>query len=129
MLVVAPYVGAWIETYCVLLVHCPNPSLPTWERGLKPGLITRLASMSNVAPYVGAWIETTFNSFCSQKLFVAPYVGAWIETTDGLYYEAYTIVAPYVGAWIETSQAVYRVAIHMSLPTWERGLKPPSMKW
>ena len=55
---VAPYVGAWIET---------DVQLQKIENGL-------------VAPYVGAWIET----FYPDKVFtlsgVAPYVGAWIET-------------------------------------------------
>ena len=34
--VVAPFVGAWIETYCRSSVDCTlQPSLPSWERGLK----------------------------------------------------------------------------------------------
>ena len=57
-LLVAPYVGAWIETR----VAAAN----AWN--------------SRVAPYVGAWIEPSF-TWESQKCgSVAPYVGAWIET-------------------------------------------------
>ena len=55
---VAPYVGAWIET--------------------TNGCSTEKICL--VAPYVGAWIETL--SVCSKpyRSSVAPYVGAWIET-------------------------------------------------
>ena len=57
--IVAPYVGAWIETV----------------------LSSRKRILRFVAPYVGAWIETSsctsFDTYCK----VAPYVGAWIETT------------------------------------------------
>ena len=57
---VAPFVGAWIET-CFLPSHVVvrDESLPSWERGLK--LSDRPWSREgwNVAPFVGAWIETT----------------------------------------------------------------------
>jgi len=33
-------------------------SLPTRERGLKPGQAYRLLQPGPVAPYAGAWIET-----------------------------------------------------------------------
>ena len=33
--IVAPYVGAWIETYGKEKGICVYQSLPTWERGLK----------------------------------------------------------------------------------------------
>ena len=57
-LYVAPYVGAWIETY--------NPS--------------SVKNHVSVAPYVGAWIETKELVFKNPAHGVAPYVGAWIET-------------------------------------------------
>ena len=58
VLLVAPRVGAWIETNLGTLELLDNP----------------------VAPRVGAWIETK-NLFCfSMFLAVAPRVGAWIET-------------------------------------------------
>ena len=100
---VAPYVGAWIETFSRSCTY-----------------FTRY-----VAPYVGAWIETFRLSKQSWMLSVAPYVGAWIETmilpseiilnnvshpmwVRGLKLLCRTRlgcyhVAPYVGAWIETS--------------------------
>ena len=55
---VAPYVGAWIETFITRTVHL---------NGI-------------VAPYVGAWIETIMGNAQSPAREVAPYVGAWIET-------------------------------------------------
>ena len=55
---VAPYVGAWIETYQPLAI----------------------VKYITVAPYVGAWIETTVLLSPTSVPLVAPYVGAWIET-------------------------------------------------
>ena len=55
---VAPYVGAWIET--------------------RSSLCVRLRCL--VAPYVGAWIETYCLRIALFTSAVAPYVGAWIET-------------------------------------------------
>ena len=58
-IVVAPYVGAWIETLMPMISQVEKP----------------------VAPYVGAWIETICFTSYTNKSTVAPYVGAWIETT------------------------------------------------
>ena len=56
--VVAPHVGAWIETrrfdHSVLMAA----SLPMWERGLKPQSYAEAWCEKKVAPHVGAWIET-----------------------------------------------------------------------
>ena len=80
--IVAPYVGAWIETYTLLY------------KSIAPV----------VAPYVGAWIETKNTCAASSKEgSVAPYVGAWIETPLNVTCRPRKSVAPYVGAWIETS--------------------------
>ena len=121
---VAPYVGAWIETYS----SC------------------RIVDNSLVAPYVGAWIETLQTNHLQQNLTVAPYVGAWIETSPGccpgLRPSSRTLrgcvdwnvqvtlrtcrswVAPYVGAWIETLRTCSRYFPRLrSHPTWVRGLK------
>ena len=57
---VAPYVGAWIETRSSTKSFFPN----------------------GVAPYVGAWIETHHTQRNLKNFDVAPYVGAWIETGD-----------------------------------------------
>ena len=56
--VVAPYVGAWIETYVFIIAFY----------------------LLCVAPYVGAWIETFGSDNPWHHQQVAPYVGAWIET-------------------------------------------------
>ena len=56
---VASYVGAWIETLRVLFK----------------------SHTDRVASYVGAWIETQFRWSNTQVWRVASYVGAWIETT------------------------------------------------
>ena len=57
---VAPFVGAWIETvYSVYLFFLPF-----------------------VAPFVGAWIETFTDTLPPFVDVVAPFVGAWIETSD-----------------------------------------------
>ena len=57
-IMVAPRVGAWIETL----------RLP------------RVPVVLLVAPRVGAWIETLLNTLEALKSSVAPRVGAWIET-------------------------------------------------
>ena len=99
---VAPHVGAWIET--------GTSGIPWIAR--------------YVAPHVGAWIETTDRKECLEHRAVAPHVGAWIETRPkendnsallrrtpcgcvdwnnyGLTILRITPVAPHVGAWIET---------------------------
>ena len=77
---VAPYVGAWIETKAIRLRECECSSHPMWVRGLKLRLLVNLCMILCVAPYVGAWIETTSALIASRLSDVAPYVGAWIET-------------------------------------------------
>ena len=64
MLIVAPHVGAWIETATVMQMYMGQ----------------------RVAPHVGAWIETIISYDNVGEAFVAPHVGAWIETnpSDGL---------------------------------------------
>ena len=78
-ILVAPRVGAWIETK-VLRYYC-SPKM--------------------VAPRVGAWIETTHGIIGAGYSTVAPRVGAWIETMKYTYHHSQTYVAPRVGAWIE----------------------------
>ena len=55
---VAPYVGAWIETRPRWLEFIIPVSHPTWVRGLKHFLMAYSFPFLFVAPYVGAWIET-----------------------------------------------------------------------
>ena len=58
LIVVAPYVGAWIETSGDATNDFTNTSHPTWVRGLKRETFVSLLRGGYVAPYVGAWIET-----------------------------------------------------------------------
>ena len=55
---VAPRVGAWIETFNLLIIN----------------------DINQVAPRVGAWIETPIHNLFVLNGTVAPRVGAWIET-------------------------------------------------
>ena len=55
---VAPHVGAWIETRSILVRCSIFASLPMWERGLKHGPRAPKGCHRAVAPHVGAWIET-----------------------------------------------------------------------
>ena len=55
---VAPYVGAWIETERKKGSERSKWSHPTWVRGLKLKAIDFQPVDIYVAPYVGAWIET-----------------------------------------------------------------------
>ena len=57
-LLVAPYVGAWIETAQAQRLRNAGLSHPTWVRGLKQSPFLPCAVATSVAPYVGAWIET-----------------------------------------------------------------------
>ena len=56
---VAPHVGAWIET-CLSVHQFVGILLsrPTWARGLKHFFGGITADELKVAPHVGAWIET-----------------------------------------------------------------------
>ena len=99
---VAPYVGAWIETYEGQVEDFAHLSHPMWVRGLKQHIGRTCLWEPCVAPYVGAWIETTSPRNRCLSTHVAPYVGAWIETRKILAQHPNRQVAPYVGAWIET---------------------------
>ena len=57
-IIVAPFVGAWIET----------------------SAYTNVKNRCVVAPFVGAWIETSERRTRTRCSPVAPFVGAWIET-------------------------------------------------
>ena len=56
--IVAPHVGAWIETDVMLYPATLLPSHPMWVRGLKQVLTFVNKDELEVAPHVGAWIET-----------------------------------------------------------------------
>ena len=56
--VVAPRVGAWIETLPPDHWNQVVQSHPVWVRGLKPIFNSGIRYILIVAPRVGAWIET-----------------------------------------------------------------------
>ena len=58
IILVAPYVGAWIETPLDLEIKKMISSHPMWVRGLKRERGLVVFRSRPVAPYVGAWIET-----------------------------------------------------------------------
>ena len=88
---VAPHVGAWIETY------------------LRPPFLFCI----KVAPHVGAWIETLSSLPRCCRRIVAPHVGAWIETIRLSSSLAAGAVAPHVGAWIETEWDAVRARVRV----------------
>ena len=122
-MLVAPYVGAWIETYVYRL------------RGNRP----------SVAPYVGAWIETRGLRLLVMMVGSHPTWVRGLKHVERCPYgrpcashptwvrglklnliisKLYRIfVAPYVGAWIETLSVKLAVSQSPSHPTWVRGLK------
>ena len=63
---VAPLVGAWIEISGTNPQNHQVASLPSWERGLKSGMVIEKAVfVIIVAPLVGAWIE--ISDFAREK--------------------------------------------------------------
>ena len=57
---VAPFTGAWIETYYGFYIIIEwLASLPSRERGLKLHRLVVDRDTLYVAPFTGAWIETT----------------------------------------------------------------------
>ena len=55
---VAPLVGAWIETLFIPVGEMSLKSHPSWVRGLKQMVGRSCFRAQLVAPLVGAWIET-----------------------------------------------------------------------
>ena len=86
-MVVAPYVGAWIETLSV----------------------AKVAIKFEVAPYVGAWIETSRYDQPKKSRQVAPYVGAWIETI--IYYSLIISIRSHP-MWVRGLKHYIAIATH-----------------
>ncbi len=58
------------------------------------------------------------------NIAVTPFVGVWIEMAAWHCPSVHlTVVTPFVGVWIEMKQNVQKGILHMSLPSWECGLK------
>ena len=101
MIVVAPYVGAWIETDKRVEEKRSSQSHPMWVRGLKHAEPSQFDIEVASHPM---WVRGLKHSACCPRkgYTVAPYVGAWIETLILIKRQEKFRVAPYVGAWIET---------------------------
>ena len=80
LLAVAPRMGAWIETIENNEWKLFDMSRPAWARGLKLHLIEATHKIAKVAPRMGAWIETHLVPEMKHEHNVAPRMGAWIET-------------------------------------------------
>ena len=100
---VAPYVGAWIETSKYAAKAQLQASHPTWVRGLKHSMVRQRRSIRQSHPTWVRGLKLCYPCKDGVVLFVAPYVGAWIETPMIIQVIRNYLVAPYVGAWIETS--------------------------
>ena len=100
-LTVAPYVGAWIETWHQHRLKDMETSHPTWVRGLKPHTCTSRMYDGWSHPTWVRGLKLSLSVCKVAKSVVAPYVGAWIETL--------------IGGILDTSWT--------SHPTWVRGLK------
>ena len=82
--VVAPFIGAWIETIhqkedyeSNLYYRCSLYGSMDWNDLLGD---SGLPNLEVVAPFMGAWIETIPLGISVGILGVAPFMGAWIET-------------------------------------------------
>ena len=76
---VAPYVGAWIETPWLLNPMHIVRSHPTWVRGLK--LLHRSRKHKRTGSHP-TWVRglKLADEDATLRVLVAPYVSAWIET-------------------------------------------------
>ena len=121
---VAPYVGAWIETDEEKQAYVDNLSHPMWVRGLKLDIAGCSDSDKLSHPMWVRGLKPTLCDIPVDGFKVAPYVGAWIETLRLSSTSNRKEVAPYVGAWIETHRAASSSYPQRSHPMWVRGLKP-----
>ena len=121
--IVAPYMGAWIETKWFCGRFCNCTSHPTWVRGLKHNVVeaTRYALVSHPTWVRGLKLLVVFT--LNTLACVAPYMGAWIET---LCFEQSRIACKSHPTWVrglKLDQTRDRHPTGVSHPTWVRGLK------
>ena len=123
VLVVAPYVGAWIETSQIQADNRLKKSHPTWVRGLKPlayenGIVNPLSHPT--------WVRGLKLIKQLHECFYYMSHPTWVRGLKHfqLLFHFHTLkVAPYVGAWIETVFVDDNDVVDSSHPTWVRGLK------
>ena len=80
---VAPHVGAWIETTTVAKVVIFSQSRPTWARGLKPQKEYLPQGNGTSRPTWARGLKHDRKGV-TFRAYVAPHVGAWIETSNNL---------------------------------------------
>ena len=98
---VAPRVGAWIETVNGMTGLALMKSHPVWVRGLKH-IQTKIITAKDVSHPV--WVRGLKHNIGPSRY-------------------AYANVAPRVGAWIETILFCLIISLCLSHPVWVRGLK------
>ena len=76
---VAPYVGAWIETFFKCNPSILDTSHPMWVRGLKLLLLAGVRMLSMSHPMWVRGLKHRIKGNQRERENVAPYVGAWIE--------------------------------------------------
>ena len=95
---VAPYMGAWIETYRTPYHARSNSVAPYMGAWIETWVQSNICFLANVSPYMGAWIETCLYLRHLQGRFVVPFIhGIGIETTLN------QISTPHTETWIETT--------------------------
>ena len=98
-------------------------SLPSWERGLK---FFHFLGMHFISPSLPSWergLKLPFLPDVPQLHLVAPLVGAWIEI---LYWSIISPIAWSLPSWERGLKSVDMSSKRIrsqSLPSWERGLK------
>ena len=122
--VVAPFAGAWIETVIVVTPVRTPVSLPSRERGSKPSRRSEPASRHRRSLRGSVDRNRGEASGGPSAGRVAPFAGAWIETSISAWSFLSWRVAPFAGAWIETCHERLFLQAGESLPSRERGSKP-----
>ena len=104
---VAPRVGAWIETIREEKYKVLGRSHPVWVRGLKRNQVYHTREEQSVAPRVGAWIETVMYDIVIVKCNMShPVWVRGLKQNRGRASSECPFVAPRVGAWIETDNII-----------------------
>ena len=77
---VTPFLGVWIEIDEKRHKdHAGEPSLPSWECGLKFYYTKKSEDLQQVTPFLGVWIEINSRKGESELWQVTPFLGVWIE--------------------------------------------------
>ena len=83
--IVAPHVGAWIETLLSMAIAHFTQSRPTWARGLKHMGEQMVYHRFQSRPTWARGLKLSLLGLDCHGAAVAPHVGAWIETFDRIF--------------------------------------------